>query len=105
MSSIQKFRIKNIPINYEVIRTLTEKYYDENSIDSIKVTKYFPRRFVSRNNLKYITLSGETASADNSKINDFKEKLNIHSIGNVFNIDETRIFIESNFRKSFVLEK
>lgn len=86
---------------------MSEKFIDAYNITDFKITQYFLKSFIKRNELKYITLHGEAGSADMSKIEEFKlvlkEKLKIYPPQNIFNIDETRIYIKKTSDKSFVI--
>ncbi|KAG0426074.1 Tigger transposable element-derived protein 6, partial [Dictyocoela muelleri] len=57
----------------------------------------------------YITLHGEAASADLTNIKSFKKelkkKLESYNKEDIFNIDETSLYIKSGFNKSYVLDK
>ncbi|KAG0421500.1 Tigger transposable element-derived protein 6, partial [Dictyocoela muelleri] len=74
----------------------------------IKITDYFIREFIKRNGLKYLNLHGESKSADLSNISEFLEnynsKLKTYKQEDIFNLDETALFIKNISRKTYVID-
>jgi hypothetical protein len=66
-----------------------EKFILQNRIENFQITSYFLTNFVKRILSSYITLHGEAASADLSKIDEFKlafkEKTEQYPMANIFN--------------------
>ncbi|KAG0436323.1 hypothetical protein DMUE_4280 [Dictyocoela muelleri] len=72
LEKIALLRSKNITVSQQTIYDLAEQFYKEKDNTDFKVTNYFVNTFVKRNSLSYITLHGESASADLSCVDVFK---------------------------------
>ena len=108
LEKIRKLREDNLKISYEILKCLCSKYFKETGMEETKITMYFLKNFVKRNGLRYITLHGEAASADQSQLQEFKDKLKDRSqnyeMKDIFNIDETALYIKNTKNKSFVID-
>ncbi|XP_029654613.1 tigger transposable element-derived protein 4-like [Octopus sinensis] len=75
-------------------------------LNKFKASNGWLEKFKQRHELKFRTLSGESASADHAIILNFLSELNIkveqYEKENIFNCDETSLFIKLTPRKSFV---
>ncbi|XP_029654472.1 tigger transposable element-derived protein 6-like [Octopus sinensis] len=75
-------------------------------LNKFKASNGWLEKFKQRHELKFRTLSGESASADHAIILNFLSELNIkveqYGKENIFNCDETSLFIKLTPRKSFV---
>ncbi|KAG0427635.1 Jerky like protein-like, partial [Dictyocoela muelleri] len=109
LKKITILRNKKVPITRNIIINLSEDYYKSLNIMDKKGSLYYVNNFVKRHHLSFISLHGNSASADSSEIENFKErlskKLEVYEISNIFNIDETSLFIRSGLNKSYVLNK
>ncbi|KAG0428084.1 Tigger transposable element-derived protein 4, partial [Dictyocoela muelleri] len=106
---IRILREKKIPVSQKTIFDLALEYKKIRGDEEIKITDYFVKKFVKRQSLSYITLHGEAASADIGLIDVFKQdlskKLETYEKQDIFNIEETSLYIKSCSNKSYVLDK
>ncbi|KAG0427414.1 Tigger transposable element-derived protein 1, partial [Dictyocoela muelleri] len=109
IEKIEMLRRKNFTVNQNTIHDLALDYYKAMNDNVSKVTKYFVKNFVKRRSINYVTLHGEAASADTTLIDifkdDLKRKLEVYNKKDVFNIDETSLYIKTCSNKSYVLDK
>ncbi|KAG0437110.1 Tigger transposable element-derived protein 6 [Dictyocoela muelleri] len=109
VKKLKFLRSKNIPVRQNTILKLAMDFYKEKNDCDTTVTNYFVKKFVERNSIKYITLHGEASSADLSMIDAFKENLIIktkeYAIKDIFNVDETGLYIKAGYNKTYVLDK
>ncbi|KAG0421656.1 Jerky like protein-like [Dictyocoela muelleri] len=109
MHKIEILRSKKIPITRITILNLAKEYFKSIHSQFKKVSLCFVNTFVKRQGLSFISLHGNSASADTFLIEDFKERLNReledYEIHKIFNIDETSLYIRTGFNKSYVLDK
>ncbi|KAG0441802.1 hypothetical protein DMUE_0779 [Dictyocoela muelleri] len=74
LKKIKILRSKNIAISQNNLLKLADEFYKIQGQDK-KSTIYFIKNFIKRQNLSFINLHGESASADLSKIEQFKDEL------------------------------
>ncbi|KAG0429558.1 Jerky protein [Dictyocoela muelleri] len=102
-------RTKSVPVNSQIIKKIACDFYKNKNDCESKVTDHFIRNFIKREKLSYIKLHGESASADLSQLEDFKQKFYFISARynpkDVFNIDETGLYIKESSDKSYVYDK
>ncbi|KAG0439846.1 hypothetical protein DMUE_2150 [Dictyocoela muelleri] len=75
LEKIKSLRFKKICVTRNVIIGLVEDFYRSIGVLEKKATLHFVNCFIKRHNLSYISLHGNSASADGSLIANFKEKL------------------------------
>ncbi|KAG0441332.1 hypothetical protein DMUE_1122 [Dictyocoela muelleri] len=102
-------RNKNFSVNQISIHELALYYYKAMNDNVSKATKYFVKKNCKKETINYVTLHGEAASADTRLIDifkdDLKSKLEICNKKDVFNIDETSLYIKTYSNKSYKLDK
>ncbi|KAG0431424.1 Tigger transposable element-derived protein 6 [Dictyocoela muelleri] len=106
---ITNLRKKSIPVNKKVIKEIASLFYEERNINNAEVTEFYINNFLKREKLTYVKLHGESASADLTQIATFKShikiKLTEFSLKDIFNIDETGLYIKEASNKSYVFNK
>ncbi|KAG0441024.1 Tigger transposable element-derived protein 1 [Dictyocoela muelleri] len=74
-----------------------------------KASFFFVKYSIKRHTTSYVTLHGESANANFTKIEEFKNNLNsfltIYDKSDIFNIDETSLYIRAVFNKTYVIDK
>ncbi|KAG0436718.1 Tigger transposable element-derived protein 6 [Dictyocoela muelleri] len=110
IQAIKMIRLKGGSISFNNLKTIAEKIKNNDNLYSeIKITDYFIRNFIKENDLFYKNLHGEIKSADSKNIEMFfKEFLDLKKIYNdkdIFNLDETSLYIRGINNKSYVIGK
>jgi hypothetical protein len=99
-------RSNNIPVSGPLIREIAIKFASKNHILNFKASDGWFRGFKLRNKLRYKKLSGEKKSSDYQAAEDyvmgFNKIINGYLPENVFNCDETGIYIRCMPDNSFV---
>ncbi len=96
-------------MNKSMIKSLGNMYLNDNPLCAIKITDYFVKRFLKQNDIKYKTLHEELKSSSKENVHDFFEYYNMivkdYADKDVFNMDETGLFIRNIGNKSFTLSR
>ncbi len=105
-------RNKDGKINNEQLKLISEEIKKENiEFKNINVSDHFIKNFVKKYNLKFKMLHGDVKSADYEGIKDFKIRLKQlidnfeYKINNVYNLDETSLFIKRYGKRSYTTDK
>ena len=73
------------------------------------MTDFFVLRYLARVNLNFITLHGEAASVDKTIIEtvivSIKEIMRQYNARDIFNTDETGLYVKETGNKSYVFDK
>ncbi len=108
LESLTKLRKHGGIINRLTVKQLTKKYVEQNNM-TIKPTNYFVKTFIKRHNITYLKLHGESKSAKIDDVNEFYDNFeNISkkfSRSDIFNIDETFLYIKNVKERSYVFDK
>lgn len=101
-----KLRENDICVNGTVLKMIGKKVASKLSIKDFCASNGWLDRFKSRHNLLFKNICGETKSADKSSLDEFYSAYDEHVLEygqrNIFNCDETALFIKNLPSKSFV---
>lgn len=99
-------RNNNIPVSGPLLQTKAKALADFYQIDNFQASNGWLEKFLSRNNITFKTLCGESADVDFQAAEDWKRKVpdlvKAYALENVFNADETAFFYKQIPRKSYV---
>ncbi|XP_029656125.1 tigger transposable element-derived protein 6-like [Octopus sinensis] len=102
----QKLREDKVPISGPFIKKIALYTASKIGFDSFKASNGWLDRFKKRHELRFKLICGEKNSSDLTYINEFfkilDEKIAEYGRENVFNCDETALYIKRTPRKSFV---
>ncbi len=105
---INIIRNKGGNVNKCTIRELAKEFNTKKN-GTYNISNYFINTFVKRNNLIFKTLHGESkvATINNSLafVDDYKEILKEYDEKDIFNIDETGVFVKNLGNKSYVISR
>ncbi|KAG0423421.1 Tigger transposable element-derived protein 6, partial [Dictyocoela muelleri] len=89
------------------IQSLAQRYVDETPSCKVKVTPYFFRSFKKSHNIAFKTLFGESKSAVTYNIlsffNDYEFLKKDYSDHDIFNLDETGLYIKNFGKRSDIV--
>jgi len=103
-----RMRMCSISINGPVIKAIALKVAEKSGLNDFKASSGWLERFKVRHGLEFKAISGESKSADHTKIQDFlntlEQKMTNYNPENIWNCDETALFYRKQPCKSFVVE-
>ncbi len=109
LNSMSIIRAKGGNINRSTIKSMAEKFIRENNVIGINANDYFTRAFLKRHKVMYTTLHGEAKSATQSDFSSFcteyKALVSQYKKEDIFNVDETALYIKNIGNKSYTLDK
>ncbi len=105
---IDIIRSKGGNINRSNITSLGKRYNQENNT-TFAITDYFVSQFLKRNKLPYLALHEKSKNVALDDMQEFKARYklmaNDYDEKNIFNIDETGLFVKNIGNKTYVLSK
>lgn len=106
LDNIKTLRQKGLLIDKNTIISLATKFYKDRNIN-MRISSHFFRSFKKRNNVVYKKIFGESKSTDLSNFENFFNEFNVlrssYNDEDIFNLDETSIFIKGGNTGSYIL--
>lgn len=111
IDNMRDIRAERYAINFEIVRSITReaKIEDQEYFETMKLTDYAVKRFLSDDGLNFQNLHGEVLSADLSSVDSYRNFF-LENIckdflpENIFNLDEASLCIKGMTDKSYVID-